>query len=75
MTGQGQEAAPHEVSEVLGAFHVTVYGVDGPWIDTTTTCAGSAFSALIRLATSAYELRAPRPFAAGRVADARGRGR
>ena len=33
ITGHGQDAAPHDVSVVLGFFQVTVYGVGGPWID------------------------------------------
>ena len=53
IAGQGHEAAPHDVSAVLGFFQVTVYGVAGPWIEMTATCDGSAFSALIRFAVSA----------------------
>ena len=52
ITGHGHDAAPHEVSEVLGLFQVTVYGVAGPWIDDDGDLRRIAFSALIRFAVS-----------------------
>ena len=44
--------APQELSGAPGAFHVTVYGVAGGWIDTAATCAGLNLSVLRRFAVS-----------------------
>ena len=52
ITGHGHDAAPHDVSAVLGAFQVTVYGGAGPVIAATMTLLGSAFRALMRFAVS-----------------------
>ena len=52
ISGHGHDAAPHEVSVVLGPFQCTAYGGAGPWIDATTICVGSALSALRRFAVS-----------------------
>src|SRR3982750_3029395 len=59
ITGHGQEAAPQELSFVLGAFHVTTYGVAAPWIDATNSCAGSALRFLSRFAASTTLSRYP----------------
>src|SRR5262249_37742061 len=54
MTGQGQVCiiVLHDVSAVLGAFQVTVYGVAGPVMAATMTWLGSFLRPLILLAVS-----------------------
>src|SRR5262245_28955156 len=60
IAGHGHEARPHDVSDVLGCFQVTVYGVVGPVMAATRiSLAGAVLSDLIRATNSATGINMP----------------